>query len=155
MRAQRQSVLSDELDKPGYWPETIVLGANTDPYQPIERRQEITRDILTVLLERKHPVSITTKATSILRDLDILQKMAADNLVHVFMSAATLDKQIAGNLEPRAAAPRRRIEVREFEGFRSLSGFIVLTNYTWAYRFRFGKGHSKGAGGRASVVGIR
>ena len=104
-------VLSDELDKPGYRPETIVLGANTDPYQPIERRQEITRDILTVLLERKHPVSITTKATSILRDLDILQKMAADNLVHVFMSAATLDKQIAGNLEPRAAAPRRRIEV--------------------------------------------
>ena len=56
-------VLSDELDKPGYRPETIV-GANTDPYQPIERRQEITRDILTVLLERKHPVSITTKATS-------------------------------------------------------------------------------------------
>ena len=59
-------VLSDELDKPGYRPETIVLGANTDPYQPIERRQEITRDILTVLLERKHPVSITTEATSIL-----------------------------------------------------------------------------------------
>lgn len=104
-------VLSNELDKPGYRPETLVLGANTDPYQPIERRHELTRDILTVLLERKHPVSITTKATSILRDLDILQKMAADNLVHVFISAATLDQHLSGKLEPRAAAPRRRLEV--------------------------------------------
>lgn len=104
-------VLSDELDKPGYRPETLVLGANTDPYQPVERRHEITRDLLTVLLERKHPVSITTKATSILRDLDILEKLAAENLVHVFLSASTLDHSLAGKLEPRAAAPRRRLEV--------------------------------------------
>ena len=87
----------------------IALGANTDPYQPVEREHRITRRILEVLREFSHPVGIVTKSSLIERDLDILGDMASEGLVHVFVSVGTLDGEIARSLEPRAAAPWRRI----------------------------------------------
>lgn len=98
------------LAAPGYKPATLVLGANTDPYQPIERRLGITRAILEVLLEARHPVAITTKSALVLRDLPLLRALAAMDLVAVQMSVTTLDPELARRLEPRAAAPRRRLQ---------------------------------------------
>jgi len=102
--------LRAELSRPGYRPELISLGANTDPYQPAERRLRITRGILEVLREFRHPVGIVTKGSLIERDLDLLAPMAAEGLVQVFVSIGTLDGEIARTLEPRAAAPYRRVE---------------------------------------------
>ena len=101
--------LREALAKPGYRPATLVLGANTDPYQPIERRLGTTRAILEVLLEARHPVAITTKSALMLRDLDLLRALAARRLVAVQVSVTTLDDELARRLEPRAAAPRRRL----------------------------------------------
>jgi len=103
-------LLARELGKPGYRPAVIALGANTDPYQPVERRLEITRSILRVLGDFNHPVSITTKSALVERDIDLLQPMAARGLARVFLSVATLDHDIARRMEPRASAPARRIE---------------------------------------------
>jgi DNA repair photolyase len=103
-------LLSAELSRPSYRPELISLGANTDPYQPAERKLRITRGILEVLWEFRHPVGIVTKGSLIERDLDLLEPMAAEGLVQVFVSIGTLDGEIARTLEPRAAAPYRRIE---------------------------------------------
>ena len=103
-------LLRGELAHPGYRPELISLGANTDPYQPAERKQRITRGILEVLLEFRHPVGIVTKGSLIERDLDLLAPMAAEGLAQVFISIGTLDGEIARTLEPRAAAPYRRVE---------------------------------------------
>lgn len=97
------------LAKPGYRPATLVLGANTDPYQPIERRLGSTRAILEVLLEARHPVAITTKSALVLRDLALLRELAAADLVAVQMSITTLDAELARRLEPRAASPQRRL----------------------------------------------
>jgi DNA repair photolyase len=103
--------LERELATPGYRPATLVLGANTDPYQPIERRYEITRSVLQVLHDCRHPVAITTKSALILRDLDLLVPMAQRRLAAVLISITTLDRELARRLEPRAAAPERRLEV--------------------------------------------
>jgi DNA repair photolyase len=103
-------LLREELSRPGYRCELISLGANTDPYQPVERKQRITRGILEVLWEFRHPVGIVTKGSLIERDLDLLEPMAAEGLVQVFVSIGTLDGGIARTLEPRAAAPHRRVE---------------------------------------------
>jgi DNA repair photolyase len=103
-------LLRKEFMDPGYRCELISLGANTDPYQPAERRQRITRSILEVLWEFRHPVGIVTKGSLIERDLDLLEPMAAEGLVQVFVSIGTLDAEIARTLEPRAAAPYRRVE---------------------------------------------
>ena len=103
-------LLRRELSRPGYRCEMISLGANTDPYQPIEREYRITRGILEVLWEFRHPVGIVTKGSLIERDLDLLAAMAREDLVHVFVSIGTLDGEIARTLEPRAAAPFRRVE---------------------------------------------
>ena len=103
-------LLRKELLHPGYRCELISLGANTDPYQPAERKQRITRAILEVLWEFRHPVGIVTKGSLIERDLDLLEPMAAEGLVQVFVSIGTLDAEIARTLEPRAAAPYRRVE---------------------------------------------
>ncbi|MCB2263745.1 MAG: PA0069 family radical SAM protein [Candidatus Thiosymbion ectosymbiont of Robbea hypermnestra] len=103
--------LRRELARPGYRPATLVLGANTDPYQPIERRLRITRQVLTVLRDCRHPVAVTTKSALILRDLDLLGAMAADGCVAVQFSITTLDAGLARRLEPRAASPQRRLEV--------------------------------------------
>ena len=103
-------LLRAELSKPRYRAELISLGANTDPYQPAERKQRITRGILEVLWEFRHPVGIVTKGSLIERDLDVLGSMASEGLVQVFVSIGTLDGEIARTLEPRAAAPYRRVE---------------------------------------------
>ncbi|HEY3521009.1 MAG TPA: PA0069 family radical SAM protein [Rhodanobacteraceae bacterium] len=102
--------LRKELSKAGYRCSPINLGANTDPYQPIERRLRITRSILEVLLETKHPCTIVSKNALVERDLDLLVPMAQQNLVHVFISCAHLDNRLAAKLEPRASAPHRRIQ---------------------------------------------
>src|ERR671923_490409 len=104
-------LLREALAKPGYKPSTIALGANTDCYQPIERKYKITRSILEVLAECEHPVSIVTKSALIERDLDLLAPMGRKNLVKVFVSIGTLDRELARKLEPRAASPQRRLDV--------------------------------------------
>ncbi len=103
-------LLREELSRPDYRCEVIALGANTDPYQPIERERRITRSVLEVLREFRNPFGIVTKGSLIERDLDLLAPMAQENLVHVFISIGTLDGEIARTLEPRAAAPYRRVE---------------------------------------------
>ena len=103
-------VLRQELERPGYRCEVISLGANTDPYQPIERRYRITRGILEVLAEFNHPVGIVTKNAMVERDLDILRAMAEKRLVNVFISCNNLDHEVARRLEPRCPAPQRRLE---------------------------------------------
>src|SRR5262245_588537 len=104
-------LLREALARPGYKPQPIALGANTDCYQPIERRFKITRQILEVLAECEHPVTIVTKSALVERDLDLLGPMAAKNLVKVFVSIGTLDRDLARKLEPRAAAPQRRLDI--------------------------------------------
>lgn len=103
-------LLRAELAKPSYQCSPIALGSNTDPYQPIEREWNITRQILEVLAEHKHPVSIVTKSALIERDLDLLTQLARDHLVQVFISVTTLDAELARNMEPRASSPRRRLQ---------------------------------------------
>ena len=103
-------LLEKELRKPGYVPCTIMLGANTDPYQPIEKDRRITRQILEVLSAFNHPLGIATKSALVARDIDILGPMAAKGLASVGISVTTLDREIARTLEPRAAAPHRRLE---------------------------------------------
>jgi DNA repair photolyase len=103
-------LLREELSHPGYQCDVIALGANTDPYQPIEREFRITRQILEVLGECEHPVGIATKSSMVERDLDLLAPMAQQRLAHVFVSITTLDHEIARRLEPRATAPQRRLQ---------------------------------------------
>ncbi len=102
-------LLAKELSKPGYVPDTLILGANTDAYQPVERTLGITRRILEVLAEFKHPVGIITKSALVARDIDILAPMAAQGLARVFVSVTSLDRRLARKMEPRAAAPERCI----------------------------------------------
>ncbi len=102
--------LEKELSKPGYAPATIVIGANTDAYQPIERERQITRGVLEVLDRYSHPTAIVTKSALVLRDLDILSRLASRGLVKVSLSVTTLDRRLARKMEPRAATPDRRIE---------------------------------------------
>ncbi len=102
-------LLEAELRKPGYQPRTIALGSNTDPYQPAERTLAITREVLEVLERFHHPVSIVTKSAGVLRDIDILSRMARRNLVRVWLSITTLDGELARGMEPRAATPHRRL----------------------------------------------
>jgi DNA repair photolyase len=102
-------LLRAELMKKGYSVRPIAMGTNTDPYQPIEGTWRITRSILEVLAETRHPVTITTKSDRVLMDLDLLRAMAADNLVTVALSITSLTPAIARTLEPRAPAPRKRL----------------------------------------------
>lgn len=103
------ALLEQQLSKPGYQVAPITLGANTDPYQPIEREQKLTRAVLEVLLRYRHPVTIITKGALILRDLDLLAELAQRRLVSVFISLTTLDDELKRILEPRAAAPKARL----------------------------------------------
>ncbi len=104
------AILRRELANPNYRPRPIALGTNTDPYQPTEQRLAITRSILETLLQHRHPVTITTKSARLLRDLDLLSALAAENLVSVAISLTTLDADLARKLEPRAATPSRRLK---------------------------------------------
>jgi DNA repair photolyase len=103
------AILRKELSRPAYRPSLIALGANTDPYQPIERDLRITRSVLEVLDEFNAPVSITTKSALVVRDIDILERMAAKGLASVNISLATLQPELARIMDPRANAPHRRL----------------------------------------------
>ncbi|MDZ7662634.1 PA0069 family radical SAM protein [Thiohalophilus sp.] len=103
-------LLTKELGKHSYVPKVIALGANTDAYQPLERQLGITREIIQVLKAHQHPVSIITKSALVERDIDLLAPMAETGLVKVFISVTTLDRALGRRLEPRAAAPQRRLE---------------------------------------------
>ena len=104
------ALLERELRKPGYVPRPMGLGTNTDPYQPVDRTLKLTRAVLEVLERFGHPVSIVTKSAGVLRDLDILQRMAARRLTRVWVSVTTLDASLARRMEPRAASPARRLQ---------------------------------------------
>ncbi len=102
-------VLRKELTKPGYRCTPLAIGTNTDCYQPIERARGLTRGVLEIMLETRHPLTIVTKSALIERDIDLLGQLAAHNLVEVFISITTLDHTLARRLEPRATAPSRRL----------------------------------------------
>jgi len=110
MKPNAPELLERELSAPNYEPKIIAIGTNTDPYQPIERRYAIMRRILEVLERAGHPVGIVTKSALVLRDLDILARMAKRNLVKVAISVTTLDPKLARTMEPRAATPPRRLD---------------------------------------------
>jgi DNA repair photolyase len=103
-------LLREELSRTGYRCELIALGANTDPYQPLEREQRITRGVLEVLRDFRNPVGIVTKGALVERDIDILADMAKQGLAEVHVSIGSFDAEVARTLEPRAAAPYRRLE---------------------------------------------
>jgi DNA repair photolyase len=104
------ALLDEALRKPGYQCQPLALGVNTDAYQPVERKLQITRSLLEVLHRFAHPVSIITKSALIERDIDILRALAEQQLVSVYISVTTLDAALARKLEPRAAAPQRRLQ---------------------------------------------
>jgi DNA repair photolyase len=103
-------LLERELANPRYEPKYIALGAVTDPYQPIEREHRVTRSVLEVLDRTNHPVGIVTKSALVVRDVDILARMATRGLIKVAISVTTLDRRIARKMEPRAPTPPKRIE---------------------------------------------
>jgi DNA repair photolyase len=109
-KPQAAALLTAELSKKGYACRPIALGSNTDPYQPAERKLGITRAILEVLRDFRHPVTIVTKSALIERDIDILTEMASLRLACVTVSVTTLDRSLARVMEPRAATPTRRLE---------------------------------------------
>ncbi len=108
-KPEAAALLEKELSKPGYVAQPIVLGSNTDPYQPVERTLKLTRAVLEVLEKFNHPVIIVTKSAGVVRDADILTRMAGKNLAKVFVSVTTLDAGLARAMEPRAASPARRL----------------------------------------------
>ncbi|MCQ8106188.1 PA0069 family radical SAM protein [Methylomonas sp. SURF-2] len=110
IKPEAARLLREEISKRAYRCAPLALGTNTDPYQPLERRQRIMRGILEILAQTRHPVSIITKSALIERDLDILAPMAEQGLAAVYLSVTTLDRTLARKLEPRAAAPQRRLE---------------------------------------------
>lgn len=104
------ALLRTTLAKPSYKVAPIAMGTNTDPYQPIEGRYRITRQVLELCLETRHPVTITTKSARVVRDIDLLTELARLSLVAVGISVTTLDPRLSGLLEPRASAPAKRLE---------------------------------------------
>ena len=116
------ALLARELAEPSYRPRMIAMGTNTDPYQPIEKKWQVTRRILEVLRDAGHPVGIVTKSALVLRDIDILSEMAKRNLAKVAVSITTLDHKLARAMEPRAATPQRRLAT-----LRALSGAGIPT----------------------------
>ncbi len=109
-KPEAAKLLARELRGEDYVPQTIALGTNTDPYQPIEKRFRITREVLKVLSAFNHPVGIVTKSPLIVRDIDILGPMAERGLVKVAISVTTLDRKLARTMEPRCATPERRLQ---------------------------------------------
>jgi DNA repair photolyase len=128
-KPEAAQLLERELSKRSYQPARIQLGANTDPYQPIERKLQITREILKVLARYKHPVGITTKNALVTRDIDILAPMAAERLAAVAVSVTSLDRKLARAMEPRASTPERRIDaIRQLSaaGIPTFIGFAPV-----------------------------
>jgi DNA repair photolyase len=112
-KPEAAELLRRELSAKNYRCAPLALGANTDVYQPAERKLRITRALLEVMNDCRHPVGIVTKSALVERDIDILGAMARRQLAHVMVSVTTLDKRLARSMEPRAAAPHRRLEVIE------------------------------------------
>jgi DNA repair photolyase len=110
VKAGAAQLLERELAAPGYQARTIAIGTNTDPYQPIEREHRVMRQVLEVLARFNHPVGIVTKSALVTRDIDILGPMAEKGLAKVALSVTTLDGNMARTMEPRASAPRKRLE---------------------------------------------
>src|SRR5579871_5177898 len=123
MKPDAPELLERELSARNYKPRTIAIGTNTDPYQPIERRHGIMRRILEVLERAGHPVGIVTKSDLVIRDLDILARVASRKLVRVGISVTTLDPKLARIMEPRAPTPARRLEA-----LRALSAAGIPTS---------------------------
>lgn len=109
VKPEAPAILRKELSRRGYRCRPIAIGTNTDPYQPVERKTRVTRGILEVLRDFKHPVSLVTKSALVTRDMDILADMAAEGLAKVAISVTTLDRELARTLEPRAATPAKRL----------------------------------------------
>jgi DNA repair photolyase len=125
-KPEAAKLLERELAHPRYRASPIALGTNTDPYQPIERERRITRAVLEVLERTRHPVTIVTKSALVVRDLDILARMAELRLAKVFLSVTTLDRHVARRMEPRAATPCRRLEaIRQLSAAGVPSGVMV------------------------------
>ena len=144
-------LLREELRRPGYRCEVIALGANTDPYQPVERDLRITRALLEVLREHRHPVGIITKSSLVLRDLDLLAPMAAERLASVFLSITTLDRGLARTMEPRAATPSRRLETHYPLKAKHVLSLVRQTHGGQLYDGEFGK-RMKGTGPYAELL---
>ena len=109
-KPEAAQLLRAELARPGYRCDPIALGTNTDPYQPIEREWKVTRSVLEVLAEHEHPFTIVTKSALVERDIDLIAPMAAKRMARVYLSITTLDRELARKMEPRAAAPQRRLQ---------------------------------------------
>jgi DNA repair photolyase len=125
-KANAGRVLEEELAKPGYVCKPITIGANTDPYQPIERQMQVTRAVLEVLARTRHPASIITKSAMVLRDLDLLVDMARENLMSVAISITTLSPETKRVLEPRTASPQARLRaLRELNAAGVPAGVMV------------------------------
>jgi DNA repair photolyase len=125
-KADAAQRLEEELARPGYVCKPITLGANTDPYQPVERHLGVTRSILEVLARTRHPVTVVTKSALLLRDLDLLADMARARLASVAVSVTTLDDELKRRMEPRAAAPQARLRVvRELNAAGVPAGVLV------------------------------
>jgi DNA repair photolyase len=125
-KADAGRLLEQELGRKNYVVKPIALGANTDPYQPLERKLRVTRSILEVLERTRHPLTIVTKGSLILRDLDLLTSLARDDLVRVFVSVTSLDAELKRILEPRAASPQARLRmVRELSQAGVPTGVLV------------------------------
>ncbi|MCW5716126.1 MAG: PA0069 family radical SAM protein [Bauldia sp.] len=118
-------LLERELSKPGYKVETIAIGTNTDPYQPIEKRYRIMREILEVLSRANHPVGILTKNALVTRDIDLLAPMAERGLVKVGLSVTTLDRKLARAMEPRASTPAKRLEAMRLLSEAGIPTFVM------------------------------
>ncbi len=112
-KANAADLLRRELQKTSYRCQGITIGANTDPYQPVEKERRITRQLLEVLQQARHPVAVITKGALVTRDIDILEEMAADGLCSVAISITTLDPELKRLMEPRAASPRARLAAVE------------------------------------------
>lgn len=103
--------LRKQLSSKSYVPGPVVIGSNTDPYQPIERDKQLTRSIISVLKDCKHPFSIITKNALVCRDIDLIMPMAHQNMASVAISVTSLDNRLSNLLEPRASAPHKRLEI--------------------------------------------
>jgi DNA repair photolyase len=125
-KADAGRLLEAELARPGYVCKSITVGANTDPYQPVERDLRVTREVLEVLARTRHPVSIISKSALVLRDLDLLTDLARDDLVSVSISVTTLSRETKRSLEPRTASPQARLKVvRELNAAGVPAGVLV------------------------------
>jgi DNA repair photolyase len=125
-KADAAKVLETELARPDYVCKPIMLGANTDPYQPVERRMLVTRSILEVLARTRHPVTVVTKSALVLRDLDLLAELAGQGLASVALSVTTLDAELKRRLEPRTASPQARLRtLKELSAAGVPSGVLV------------------------------